>query len=132
MAACVELLICTTCRGPATPQGADDVTLAPEEAPRAGLRLFRALLADPPAEVRLRPVECLSNCSRGCTVVLRGPGRWSFVYGGLAPADGPALVRRGAALYRAVPDGLVPWRDRPEHFRRHVIARIPPQEFPDV
>ena len=36
-----------------------------------------------------------------------------------------------AARYRATPDGLVPWRARPETFRRNCIARIPPLDAPE-
>ncbi|MBK5927245.1 DUF1636 family protein [Rhodobaculum claviforme] len=117
----MELLVCVTCR-----QGAP----VDDAAPRAGAVLLDALSAlDWPGDVTLRPVECLSNCSAGCTVVLRGAGRWSYVYGNLGP-DQVATVAEGAALYRAAPDGVVPWRARPEHFRKNCIARIPPPEAP--
>jgi len=36
------------------------------------------------------------------------------------------MLLEGTALYRAVPDGLIPWRSRPEHFKRNCVARIPP------
>lgn len=120
-----ELLVCTTCRRPEDPD-------ADPDAPRPGQRLYDALMADPPMGVRITPVACLSNCSRGCSVVLRGPGRWTFVYGDLAPDSGPAILHEGAARYRDAPAGLVPWRERPAHFRHHAIARIPPMEFPDA
>ena len=32
----------------------------------------------------------------------------------------------GAADYAAAPEGLVPWRSRPEIFRKPTLARIPP------
>lgn len=123
----VELLICTTCRGQS---GSSDA--ASPDAPRAGQQLYDVLAATPPAGVAVTPVACLSNCNRGCSVVLRGPGRWTFVYGDLAPDTGPAILRDGVARYRDAPAGLVPWRERPEHFRRHAIARIPPMEIPDA
>ena len=31
-----------------------------------------------------------------------------------------------ARAYAATPDGIVPWRERPEIFRKRVIARVPP------
>lgn len=122
----VEVLVCTTCRLAAADPAADP------GAPRAGAVLAAALAAaldrDLPGRARLSPVECLSNCSRGCTVALRGPGRWTYIYGNLDPdRDLPALVE-GAAKFHAAPGGLVPWRERPEHFRRNCIARIPPLE----
>lgn len=121
----VEILVCTTCRGP-------DTASQPSEGPRAGQRLATALAHDLPKGVVVREVECLSNCSRGCTIVLRGPGRWSFVYANLCPIAGPEVIRQGATLYRDAPAGLVPWRQRPEHFRRNSIARIPPLEIPNA
>jgi predicted metal-binding protein len=35
-------------------------------------------------------------------------------------------VLAGAAAYAAAPDGIVPWRTRPEIFRKQSLARIPP------
>ncbi len=116
----VDLLVCTTCRH------GDNVE---PDGPRAGaLLLERLARAAWPAGVTVRGVECLSNCGRGCTVALRGAGRWTYVYGDLDPAEHPAVVLDGAARYAAAADGLVPWRERPEHFRKHCIARIPPLE----
>jgi predicted metal-binding protein len=113
----VELLVCIKCR-----QGQD----APEDAERPGAALYRALSGDAVPGVTITPVECLSNCSRGCTIALRGPGRWTYVYGNLDPALHPELIREKAAKYAATADGLVPWRERPEHFRKNCIARLPP------
>ena len=113
------LHVCTTCRGP-------DPAADPD-APRPGAALHAALLADPPAGVEIRAVECLSACGQGCSVALNGPGRWSYVYGRLTPEDA-ADIRDGAAAYAATPDGVVPWRQRPVIFRKQSLARIPPQE----
>ncbi len=117
----VELLICTTCKR----EGADP------EAARPGAVLHEALAGAPlPGNVVVKPVECLSNCSRGCTVALRGGTvRWTYVFGNLAE-DAVDTVVDGTTRYAATPDGLVPWRERPEHFRKNCIARIPPLETP--
>ena len=115
----MELVVCTTCRMPG----------AGPEAPRDGARLSAALAA---AGVAHRRQECLSACDRGCAVVFRGPGRWTYVQGALDPdRDLPDLLAMIAA-YAAAPDGVVPWRARPEVIRRNTIARIPPTEVPDV
>lgn len=101
-----------------------------ETAPRAGRRLHDALVEaqrrqdDPPC-FRIVEAECLSNCNRGCSVALSGPGRWSYVYGDLGQASVDDLLT-GASRYAATRDGLVPWRERPTIFRKGVIARIPP------
>ena len=115
-----ELLICVKCR-----RGLD----APGEPRRPGKVLADRVAAALPNGLRLVETECLSNCDRGCSVALRGPGRWTFVYGNLTEEDAETVIH-GASLYASVADGLVPWRARSEHFKRNCIARIPPLENP--
>ncbi|WP_299369132.1 DUF1636 domain-containing protein [uncultured Tateyamaria sp.] len=118
----VELLVCVKCRREM------DI---PEGGTRPGEALH-AELADRtmPEGVTLKAVECLSNCSSGCSVAVRGGAqRWTYVYGNLMEDRDADMVVDGIAKYAATADGLVPWRERPEHFRKNCIARIPPQEF---
>jgi predicted metal-binding protein len=116
------LSVCVTCRR----EGEGDD-------PRPGTRMLAALRSAPrPEGVRIRPVECLSACSQGCAVALSAPGKWSYVYGRLDPARDAPAVLEGAARYAAAEDGLVPWRERPEIFRKQSLARIPPLETEDV
>ena len=116
----VELLVCTTCRRGQELSDTDE---------RPGALLHRALAArELPEGVSLRGVECFSNCDHGCSIALRGGSRrWTYVYGNLDPSSAD-MILDGAARYRATSDGLVPWRERPEHFRKNCIARIPPIE----
>lgn len=120
-----ELLVCTTCRMgmPTNVEGT-----------RPGMRLFNDLAeSDLPEGVILKPVECLSNCGEGCSVVLRSEGKWTYVYGRFDPDNGGLeTILDGTTKYHASDDGLVPWRERPEHFRKNCIARIPPLEIPNV
>ncbi len=122
-----ELLICVTCK---TSLPADSLAanpLADEDGALPGARLYAALMAGAlPAGLHVRAVECLSNCTRGCTVALRGGERWSYVYGNLNPDTDAETLRDGAARYLTAADGLVPWRERSQHFRKNCIARIPP------
>ena len=111
------MLVCVKCRR-GEPVAGDSL--------RPGERLHAALANGLPDGVTLKPVECLSNCSHGCSIALRAPGRWSFVYGNLHEDTAVEIVHDGAAKYRDAPDGLVKWRERPEHFRKNCIARIPP------
>ena len=117
------LHVCTTClRG----------LPAPEGAPRPGAALLAALAAGARTEgVTIRAVECLSACQTGCAVALCAPGKWSYVYGHLDPAQDAPAILAGAGLYAASSDGIVPWRARPEIFRKQSVARIPPLESPD-
>jgi predicted metal-binding protein len=113
----VTLYVCTTCRAEGDPA----------DGPRAGARLHAALAESLGGEgVTVRPVECLSVCKRPCTVAVASPGRWTYVYGDLDPATAAEIIRDGINRYAATPDGLVPWRERPEAFRKGVVARIPP------
>lgn len=114
-----ELLVCVKCLAGREP-GADGQ--------RPGAALLGALADALPGNVTLTPVECLQNCDHGCTVALRGGARrWTYVYGNLSSEDA-GMLGEGAALYLDAPDGVIPWRQRPEHFKRNCIARIPPLE----
>ena len=65
-------------------------------------------------------------------MALSAPGRWAYVYGRLSQDNARDIVA-GAAAYAAAPDGLVPWRSRPEIFRKQSLARIPPViAFPEA
>ncbi|GLO79374.1 MULTISPECIES: DUF1636 family protein [Sulfitobacter] len=116
----VTVTICTTCR-------AGQITA--EDAPRPGQQLFDALSGHLPDGVQLRGAECLSACSRGCSMVLSGgPSRWTYVYGDLDTDAHLSDIVNGVTAYAQTSDGVVPWRERPVVFRKQSIARIPPQE----
>ncbi len=116
-----QLLVCTKCKH--RPEDGS------EAVPGAGAHLYERLAASAlPEHTTVVPVECLSNCGRGCTIALRGgPERWSYIYGDVTPTEHDAVLLDGLARYVATPDGLIPWRERPVHFRKHCIARLPPQ-----
>src|ERR1700739_1439330 len=118
--AVVTLHVCVTCR--AGEEGEDSV--------RPGRRLHGALTEaatrlDGASSFRIVEVECLSNCNRGCSAALTGPGRWSYIYGDLNQACVDDLLT-GASRYAATADGLVPWRGRPGLFRQGARAAMPP------
>jgi len=113
------LHVCITCRAGTVPE---------EGQPCPGARLHAALSQEAaPEGVRIRPVECLSACGKGPAIALSAPGSWSYIHGPMQPEDSAAILAFAAA-YAATPDGIVPWRERPALFRKHVIARLPPQE----
>ena len=60
--------------------------------------------------------------------MLRGQGLWSYVYGNLDEINHVETILDGLARYCESDDGRVPWRERPEHFRKNCVARIPPIE----
>ena len=114
--------VCITCRRAGEP----------EAEPRPG-----ALLADATARaaqdsgVAVRRVRCLANCTRGPSAAVRANGRnhsWAYIFGGLDPDAAHALIE-GARLLAGAPDGIMPWRGRPEPLKRGLIARVPPLDF---
>ena len=114
------IYVCTTCRL------ADE---APEPLhERAGARLH-ATLAEAAAgqpDVEVRAVECLSVCKRPVTVGFASAGKWTYVYGDFTPDSAHPLLDC-ARLFAGAPDGLIPWRQRPETLKRGVVARFPPR-----
>ena len=114
------IYVCTTCRRPEDP----------EDYPRPGATLAAATIrAAENSGVTVTPLRCLANCKRGCSAVLRRPDAWTYVFGHLDPAaDADALVK-GAQLLSRSPDGLMPWRGRPDALKRGLIARVPPLDF---
>ena len=119
-----QLIVCVKCRR------GTEVT---DDGERPGAQLFRDLAArDWPDGIEVKEAECLQNCDHGCSVALRGgPQKWTYVYGNLHEASHLDTLVEGAALYHDTDDGLIPWRTRPEHFKRNCIARIPPLEEQD-
>jgi len=76
-------------------------------------------------------MRCLANCSHGPSAALRCNGSWTYVFGGLDPANAGALVA-GARLLAEAADGILPWRGRPEVLKRGLIARVPPFGFQEA
>jgi predicted metal-binding protein len=115
----VVVHVCTTCR-------TEGEALEPREL-RSGARLYEALkqfrCADDPVVV---PVECLSVCRRPCTISFSAPGSWTYVYGDFPPEADPEAILAAARLYARSPQGLIPWKQRPDALKKGVVARVPP------
>jgi len=103
-----------------------------EREPRPGVLLAAATeRAAVGTEVEVRRLRCLANCTRGPSAAMRANGSWTYVFGGLDPADpacADALVA-GARLLAGSADGILPWRGRPEPLKGRLIARVPPLDF---
>jgi predicted metal-binding protein len=119
------VMVCITCRAATDPTDATD-----DDAPRAGLALAEATaVAASTSDISVQRIRCLGNCSRGLSAAIRCDNAWTYVFGGLEPTrDGPSLVI-GARLLALAPDGIMPWRGRPESLKRGLIARVPPGNF---
>jgi predicted metal-binding protein len=111
------LHVCVTCRCGAPP--------AVEEAVRDGQRLFDDLTAVAASSgLRLRPVECLANCARGCSAAISMPGKWSYLLGGLSPALAADLAAYAAAYAESRTGTVMPSR-RAASLRGMIVGRIP-------
>jgi predicted metal-binding protein len=115
------IFICVSC----TVEG------APSEQPgRALFETVKAKLASSPERVAIvKAVDCLAVCKRPCTIALAGEGKWTYVVGDLGPDANADDVLAAAEAYGATANGIIPWRDRPQSFRKGVISRIPPLTF---
>lgn len=120
----VTLHVCVTCK-----------TAAPAEAPEAPPEMRGRTLHDRLAaaideaglasRIRLKPVECLSVCKRPATVAVSGAGRWTYVWGDIEAERDLQTLIAGVLAYAAAPQGIIPWKERPQIFKSGVIARIP-------
>jgi predicted metal-binding protein len=113
------IYICVTCREAAEA----------DREPRPGAVLAAATeRAAAGTEIEVRRLRCLANCSRGPSAALRANGSWTYLFGGLDATCGEALVI-AARMLACSPDGILPWRGRPERLKRGLIARVPPIDF---
>ena len=116
----VTLFVCIACKS-AEPDA--------ENPGHALLDAVRARLADQSGlKIVIEPVDCLAVCKRPCTVALAGEGKWTYVVGDLT-ADSVEDVAAATLAYAATRNGMIPWRQRPQSFRKGVISRIPPLNF---
>ena len=119
--AAVAVFVCISCRG------------KDGDAERPGRLLFDAVTAGlrdhVDCGVTVTPVECLSVCKRPCTVALAASGKWTYVVGDLSHVDHVEDVIATALRYRTTDNGIIPWRERPQSFRKGVVSRIPPLGF---
>jgi predicted metal-binding protein len=115
----IRILVCTSCRSEGQP-------LEPRDA-RAGAVLARDLASLAGADIEIVPVECMSVCKRPVTVAFSAPDRWTYVCGEFGEGDAPDILDHARA-YAATPDGIIPWKIRPEHLKRNTISRLPPMK----
>lgn len=79
-------------------------------------------------EFVIKPVECMSACSRSCVVSFAAPGKTTYVFGDV-PAELKPVQVQGvfdcAEKYYDHPEGSLPWSERPDPLKKGVLARIP-------
>ena len=124
----LTLSICLRCR-----DGREDRNTDLDQ--RGGRRLAHAVAGAFPGSaaarrgIRLRGVNCMSNCKRPCTIALSGPGRFTYLFGDLDPSLHAGDVLSVAAAYAEAEGGFLPRRARPEVLRAGILGRIPPLGF---
>jgi predicted metal-binding protein len=116
----ITIYVCVTCRG------GKPLDLVP--VPGEVLAAATAQAAEGTG-IAVRPVHCLANCNRGLSAAVRRDGAWTYVFGNLDPSGGAAALVEGAKLFAGAPDGLMPWRGRPDALKRGLVARTPPFEI---
>jgi len=79
--------------------------------------------------IRLRGVNCMSNCNRSCTIALSAPGRFTYLFGDLDPTLHAGDVLSVAAAYAEAEGGYLPRPVRPKVLRAGILGRIPPLGF---
>ena len=119
------IFVCVSCRR----EGA-------EEDDRPGRVLVQAieshLLPGDQPQLTIAAVDCLAVCKRPCTVAFCGAGKWTYLIGDIDADSQAAEIVAAARSFAASHNGIVPWRERPQSFRKGVIARVPPMNPKEV
>jgi predicted metal-binding protein len=121
------VFVCVSCRrklGEAVAEGEE-----PFDLPGVPLADSVRRLLEDDTSIAVETVECLAVCKRPCTVALVGDGKWTYVIGDLDSVAHPADVAAAARAFADSENGIVPWKERPQTFRKGVISRIPPIGF---
>jgi predicted metal-binding protein len=119
-ASAVTIFVCITCRA------GRPLDLEPVPGEVLAAATARAAAG---SGIAVRPIRCLANCNRGLSAAVRRDGAWTYVFGHLDPAGGADALLQGAKLFAGSPDGLMPWRGRPDALKRGLVARTPPFDF---
>ena len=119
-ASAITIYVCVTCRGG---RPLDHVPVPGEVLAAATAEAAEG------TGIAVRSIRCLANCNRGLSAAVRRDGAWTYVFGNLDPSSGADALIQGAKLFAAAPDGLMPWRGRPDALKRGLVARTPPFDF---
>lgn len=74
--------------------------------------------------VRVHEVACLGNCRQGISAAIVASQGWSYLFGGLSPADGGDLAEGGKLLAHS-DGGQILWSDWPDSLKRGFMGCIP-------
>ena len=78
--------------------------------------------------VKLRDVECMSNCKRACILSLTSLNGFTYMFGDIDPnrSEYVKSLKDLISTYKSRPAGFLRRRERPEAFRSNILGRLPP------
>ena len=78
--------------------------------------------------VKLRGVECMSNCKRACILSLTSINGFTYMFGDIDPnrSEYVKSLKDLISTYKSRPAGFLRRRERPESFRSNILGRLPP------
>ena len=78
--------------------------------------------------VKLRGVECMSNCKRACILSLTSLNGFTYMFGDIDPnrSEYVKSLKDLISTYKSRPAGFLRRRERPEAFRSNILGRLPP------
>ena len=78
--------------------------------------------------VKLRGVECMSNCKRACILSLTSFNGFTYMFGDIDPnrSEYVKSLKDLISTYKSRPAGFLRRRERPESFRSNILGRLPP------
>ena len=79
--------------------------------------------------ITVSPVQCLAVCNRPATIALAGASKWTYLIGNLDSDLHIDQIAESARAFAQSADGIIPWKERPECFRKGVVSRVPPLGF---
>ena len=78
--------------------------------------------------VKLRGVECMSNCKRACILSLTSFNGFTYMFGDIDPnrSEYVKSLKNLISTYKSRPAGYLRRRERPESYRSNILGRLPP------
>ena len=78
--------------------------------------------------VKLRGVECMSNCKRACILSLTSLNGFTYMFGDIDPnrSEYVKSLKDLISTYKSRPAGFLRRRERPESYRSNILGRLPP------
>ena len=97
---------------------------------RGGTRLARKVHQELGSNklVKLRGVECMSNCKRACILSLTSLNGFTYMFGDIDPnrSEYVKSLKNLISTYKSRPAGYLRRRERPETYRSNILGRLPP------